>query len=443
MDMKPPFAFPRRRIRSLVMALACVTLATSSALGATYYIDYAAGSDASNGLSKNTPWKQAPGMAGFSGVYVHSAGDRFIFKGGVTWPATTLPLTISYSGALGMEDRYVADITWFSGPSWSQPIFDGGGTASAAIKCNGRTHITVSDIRIINIGSPKTLNNKKAIDFQNCEYITFSNMRLAPETWIGCYIYATSPKILRSVKIIGNDISNTAMGVVIATAGGGAIYDDVVIASNRIHDFSSQIGGGVHGDGIHIWGQATDSTQYLTNLSINDNMFYGSFSRSFGTTGAMTALIYIENATRDAKIFNNMGSYVGDGTRQFSAMIQLHGNSGRGGGHQVYNNTFSGTVPGMSAAVVLGGVPNKQAPNCTFRNNSFSGMQYAYYVPDGSNAGLSIDYTIANVTSGQSYYVDGFKTFSQWRSLGFDINGSIGDPMLIVQPPSGVSASSR
>ncbi len=99
-------------------------IAVIPASAATYYIDYASGNDANNGLTTSTPWKNAPGMDGFTASYSHSAGDIFIFKGGVTWNSSALPLTIGYSGTSGNVDTYTTDESWYSGGSWSQPIFD-------------------------------------------------------------------------------------------------------------------------------------------------------------------------------------------------------------------------------------------------------------------------------------------------------------------------------
>ena len=96
-----------------------------SVFSATYYIDYASGSDSNNGKSTSTPWKRCPGMKGFARSYSHSAGDVFVFKGGVTWPYTTLPLTIGYSGTSGNIDTYTVDATWYTGGAYSNPIFDG------------------------------------------------------------------------------------------------------------------------------------------------------------------------------------------------------------------------------------------------------------------------------------------------------------------------------
>jgi len=110
-------------MRRLAVLLAMLCAATGWC--ATYYIDYEGGADSNGGLSRTSAWKTAPGMVGFAGSYVHQAGDIFVFKGGVTWPASTLPLTISASGQSGAVDQYRSDPTWFSGASFELPVFDG------------------------------------------------------------------------------------------------------------------------------------------------------------------------------------------------------------------------------------------------------------------------------------------------------------------------------
>jgi hypothetical protein len=96
----------------------------------TYYIDIA-GNDANSGTSKTTPWMHVPGMQGCTGVCASAspnAGDRFILKGGATWPNSTFPIQWSWSGTNGNNIYIGVDQTWFTGGSWTRPIFDAGGT---------------------------------------------------------------------------------------------------------------------------------------------------------------------------------------------------------------------------------------------------------------------------------------------------------------------------
>jgi hypothetical protein len=92
----------------------------------TYYIDYSAANDSANGLTTSTPWKRHPYMVGWTGSYSHSAGDRFIFKGGVTWSNSVFPISVTGAGSAGNVDYYGADTSWYSGGAWTQPIFNAG-----------------------------------------------------------------------------------------------------------------------------------------------------------------------------------------------------------------------------------------------------------------------------------------------------------------------------
>src|SRR5438046_6716039 len=106
---------------SLLLAL----LTAISAQAGTFFVDYSAGSDSNNGTSKSTPWKRCPGMGGFTGTYTHAAGDRFIFRGGVTWPNGCFGMNINgRSGTAGNYDYYGVDQTWFTGSPWSRPKWD-------------------------------------------------------------------------------------------------------------------------------------------------------------------------------------------------------------------------------------------------------------------------------------------------------------------------------
>src|ERR1700739_3033071 len=112
-------------------ALLLILIAEQSR-GATYYIDYATGSDSNAGTSKSTPWKRQPYMVGFSGSYNHAAGDQFIFKGGVSWPRGCYEMVIHAGGTATAADYYGVDPTWFSGSQWPRPIFDGQNIAMQA-----------------------------------------------------------------------------------------------------------------------------------------------------------------------------------------------------------------------------------------------------------------------------------------------------------------------
>src|SRR2546427_5305906 len=111
-------------MKCFMRSFALILLVTVRAAAATYYIDFSAGSDSNSGTSTSTSWKRHPYMQGFTGSYSHSSGDRFIFKGGVSWPNACFNITVNNGGATGNPDYYGVDTNYYSGASWSRPIWD-------------------------------------------------------------------------------------------------------------------------------------------------------------------------------------------------------------------------------------------------------------------------------------------------------------------------------
>jgi hypothetical protein len=108
--------------RFLLLLSVVLTGFAQAAVAGTFYIDYASGNDSNTGTNKSVPWKRCPGMPGFSGAYSHTSGDRFIFKGGVTWAASAFPCNYTYSGSGESNRDYIGvDKAWFAGASWTRP----------------------------------------------------------------------------------------------------------------------------------------------------------------------------------------------------------------------------------------------------------------------------------------------------------------------------------
>ncbi len=116
--------------------------------GACYYIDYAGGSDSNNGLSKNSPWKTAPGMAcatGNAAAHTLAKTDEIILKGGVTWPFACYPWTIGNPGSGSPPNSYTYpgtyigyDPTWNTGKVNSIRVTDPGvSCASLSVNISG------------------------------------------------------------------------------------------------------------------------------------------------------------------------------------------------------------------------------------------------------------------------------------------------------------------
>jgi hypothetical protein len=140
-------------MRPFILTLFGFLLLAPVATSTTYYVDFAGGSDTNGGVSTSTAWKRAPGMVGFSGNYIHRAGDRFIFKGGTAWDSTALPLTIANDGAAGKSDYYGVDISWYAGSSWTRPLFDAGYAKSDTIIVGGHSYISIDNLELAHVNS--------------------------------------------------------------------------------------------------------------------------------------------------------------------------------------------------------------------------------------------------------------------------------------------------
>ncbi|HLV96768.1 MAG TPA: hypothetical protein VKS44_16365, partial [Candidatus Acidoferrales bacterium] len=148
-------------MKKLLILAALLSYAGGLRAQTTYYIDPASGSNANNGTSTSTPWKSHPYMStsaactGSGGLpaYTHHAGDKFVWKGGTTVPAACLPLTITKSGTSSAVDYYGVDKTWFTGGSWTRPLFDAAyASEPAMISAGGITYVTIDNIEMAHQG---------------------------------------------------------------------------------------------------------------------------------------------------------------------------------------------------------------------------------------------------------------------------------------------------
>lgn len=232
-----------------LMVAACSVLSASAA---THYIDYVGGNDANAGTTTGSPWKLAPGMLGFAGTYTHAAGDRFIFKGGVSWPAQQCFLwRITSSGTTGSRDYYGVDASWFTGASWTRPIFDAQNS-----NFNGATDSGGYNVMVL-------------LDAAN--YVTFDNLDFNRLYWNGSgKTYGQVAYVLHSGSNTGVTYTNcyfhawskgptVAAGVLTCIAGaqGTAPYDYGNTVTDCIFDGETTANSTdfqATGTALYIWG---------------------------------------------------------------------------------------------------------------------------------------------------------------------------------------------
>jgi hypothetical protein len=131
-----------------------LTSAWLLANGATYYIDYAGGSDSNSGTSTSAPWKRAPGDLLAEGNPLSATltgSDVLRFKGGVIYSGN---IRLNWSGSDGSHIIYDGntDESWGSGKA----IIDGlgsDGTIGFRDVGEARSNFTIQGFEIRNFGA--------------------------------------------------------------------------------------------------------------------------------------------------------------------------------------------------------------------------------------------------------------------------------------------------
>jgi hypothetical protein len=416
-----------------------------SAAGRTFYIDFVSGNDSNSGTSKTTPWKHVKGMQGCMSVCNSislAAHDQIVFKGGVTW---TRSFPWIFSGGSAYADViYTSDRTWFSGGSFTQPTFDDGHANPGGVgmaNATGIGFITINDLKWINCGFSRVANASKCLVFTDTHDITITNSTFATESWISIYFVFASPGSYSNFTWTGNDFSHTSGAVWFASAQANTSMHNVTYNSNSFHDFASQIGGGVHGDGaLHYFSvPSSDPTQYVDGLTFCNNHFYGDFRRGYGTDGAMTGFFFSEGSI-SGTICNNDMSYSPTNVNMFDGILVMRG---AGNSHPsvvgIYNNSIAAMgANAMSSAIHMDSIG--LGSKITIKNNIISAPQYCMYFEDSeTGAAVTSDYNLLNCSSGQLAFpgspVPSFKSYRQWQALGWDAHSVIGsDPKWVAAP---------
>lgn len=424
-----------------LISIFAILLLYSGAMAATYYIDYASGNDYNNGTTKSAPWKRCPGMNGFSGSYSHSAGDKFIFKGGVTWPSTCFQLYISYGGSSGSIDQYTVDETWYSGTSYSAPVFDGENQFSInnfylLRGADGVGYITINGIKIIDIGVSGS-NYGGFYKGSLVNSVTFSNLEMIGYCGHGI-VLNYGGAVSSGVKIRNCKLSHFTNHIEIGNSGEVTDYvDDVEISGCEFFDPHSQLVNGDHGDGIHIWN--TYNHYMFRNLLIFNNKFYGDWGGADADT-SNTAQIYLEDSCYSGKIYNNHHTFSNTTTVRENYMFSpgiytlMASNT-----LEVYNNTIcaskmatrpSGWADQSASFGVSHGIGVGGTAATTIKGNIVTDCKVGINM--GSyGVGSTCDYNVVKVRSDGNYGKDistWCATLAAWRSRGFGSSSIESDP---------------
>lgn len=293
-------AAPFRTFASLLSVLLALCAFASQALAATYYIDNVSGSDSNPGTSKNSAWKLCPGMVGFSGSYTYSAGDVFVFKGGVTW---TYVSGGSLLNVLNSNTAYTSDKSWYSGTAWDYPVLDGNAPAASihGINLSNKSDVVIEYIKLVRIGH-RVEGSGNAIACSGGSRITIRHNFLSPNSVNAIHYGSTGPA--SDILIHDNIIRQCGR---LYVNGADHRLSNIQIYNNVMEggwDYGPSPG--YHTDGLMIEGSGV-ADYAIKDLQIYNNYFWGDWQK-----GA-TAQIYLTGtnagnlkSTQNTRIYNNL-----------------------------------------------------------------------------------------------------------------------------------------
>jgi len=208
-------------------------LVTLSSLGVTscYYISVSQGIDTNNGTSESTPWAHAPGMPGCTGNCAsasRAAGTGYIFRGGDTWGPSNLGVQLNWSGTSSAPIYVGVDQTWFSGSSWSRPIFN-----CQQTQCTtsiGGSYVTLDNVEITGFKMTSTSGNPAVIQTSG-NYVGVENVYI--------HNFTTTNNSTHSNAIANQCCGNGSVGVY--------IRNNVIDGSDSTQTF---MGGILHGSTV-------------------------------------------------------------------------------------------------------------------------------------------------------------------------------------------------
>ncbi len=304
---------------SLILGL-FVAAAPASAFATTYYVDFATGQDANTGTSKSAPWAHAPGMAGCSGTcnsVALRAGDSVIFKGGVTWNQTSFPFNIGSSGSTTNPIYFGVDPTWFTGASFTQPIFDAGNTIPSGgsmvvfgASTQGVTfdNLEVRNMRIDNSGGAldhcliQFMYGATNITVKNALVHTWSVTTAGKYDQMGgiCGLGPMTGTVLDHSTVFDDDATSNKVSA--------CTFNIETVSFSTIHDCVEGVFGGktAHDNLIYNIYQSTDSTAHENALQVNASGDMAVYNNVIHDVLHGTCLYALPVSSGTTRIYNNV-----------------------------------------------------------------------------------------------------------------------------------------
>ena len=245
-------------MRFLIVLLLALS-ASTNVLAATYFVDFLVGSDANNGLTKQTPWKRLPGMDNEKVGPSLASGDLVCLKGGVTW-----------------VDRIVAT----NGVTYRGDC-EGWGTGRAQVK------------------TPATARVPAAFFCTGCDDVTiagieFSNELVTASYQGAAYIEGTDTNAVTNFRAENCVFSNSGQGLMIRKNTNGATLVNIEAFNNSYPSALDP----ANSSGILVAGPNTTNISIVGALLPNNGAFIQAGGRNEGrglTISDGASSVHVEN----------------------------------------------------------------------------------------------------------------------------------------------------
>ncbi len=394
---------------------------TTITTGGIYYVDFESGNDSNSG-AQASPWKHAPGDPNATGNPVTvflQAGNKVIFKGGVTYYPGSSGIVIKWSGASGSPIVYDGNSQGNFGSG--RAILNGNNvsTITTAFKeTSAQNYYTIKNFEATNflgsniygaglldmvetphigvvvdgnyvhdVGYWKNDGGQiygGAVWVDNCDFCTISNNIIRRTGMVGVGIYGHNSQVLNNnigeYIVWGIDINNGGYG--------NTPTSDILIKGNTIYDLYYQDIGyrtglqDPHTDFIFLRGddaQIGQPRRFISNIVVDGNFFY---NNKLSIKPGGTAQIYTSN-THDVVIRNNV--FINGANTAISIGLSYN--------VKIQNNSFQG----MSAlsmndnGIAPNGIANFEITNNIFNTGNWFASAVALWTAS-SYKGLVMDY---------------------------------------------------
>jgi hypothetical protein len=208
-------------------------------------------------------------------------GDSVIFKGGVTWDHNAFAMNINWSGSASSPIYFGVDKTWYSGSSWTRPIFSGDHTklpsGDGLISITNQSYITIDNIEL---KGHTAYNNwgPASIELACNTYVKMTNLYVhdwALDTSVSNDdahggIFANNPSCNPTGTVIDHSVISNSEHT--GNRQNGAAVRSTDVQFSVIHDVSTaQLFGRIHDSLVYNVsypsGNATFDSSYHTNVT--------------------------------------------------------------------------------------------------------------------------------------------------------------------------------